>query len=93
MRFGGCDLGCGSAEENADRERDDATDENKPGPRNFGPPLGHEPAEIPFSSQQLSSEERQNVERRNRDFAQDEHGGDANNHGHHIHAVAPAAAR
>src|ERR1700686_5040628 len=58
VRFGGCNLARGSAEENADRERDDATDENEPGPRNLGPPIRHEPAEVPFGRHQLSLEKR-----------------------------------
>src|SRR6266576_2062581 len=69
VRFRGFDLARGRAEENADGERDDATDEDKPRPRNLGPPLGHEPTEVPFSSHQFSPEERENIEGRNRNLA------------------------
>src|SRR5438105_2221866 len=68
VRFGGCDLARGSAEENTDGERDDATDEDKPGPRNPWPPLGHEPAKVPISGRQLSTKKRQKIKSRNRDL-------------------------
>jgi hypothetical protein len=63
------DLARGGAEENADGERDDATDEDKPRPRYFGPPLGHEPTEVPFRGHQFSPEEREKIEGRNADLA------------------------
>ena len=50
MRLGGGDLALGSAEKDAEGERDDAADENEPGQSDLRPPVGHEAAETSRSA-------------------------------------------
>ena len=46
VRLGGGNLAWGRSKQNAEGEGDDAADEDKPGPGDLRPPIGHEAAEL-----------------------------------------------
>jgi hypothetical protein len=54
MRFGSRDLALRRTEEDADRNRHEAADTDKPGPGDLRPPIRHEPAELPVRVLELA---------------------------------------